>query len=69
MAAANFAMECELLLNRAGALYLCTMYGTPVCGKEGTGITSLNIGGVPVPLYDVYSMNKTRSRQNLSVNN
>ncbi len=34
----DFAMECELLLNRARALY--------VYRKEGSGVPSLNTGGL-----------------------
>jgi len=34
LASANFAMEYEPLLNRAGALYFCTLYSVLLCTEK-----------------------------------
>jgi hypothetical protein len=39
---ANFAMEYELLLNKTGALYICTLHIYVCLQKEGTRVLGLS---------------------------
>jgi hypothetical protein len=60
VAAAIFAMESEPLLNRAGTLYFCTLFYSVWKRGDQSLVSKYKDCGV-------YSMNKTGSRQKLSV--
>ncbi len=61
VAASNFAMGMSSCSTRQG-LFTSALYNINVYRKAGTGVPSLNTGG-----FGSYSMNKTGSRQKLSV--